>query len=456
MPLVAGVDSSTQSKKVELRDIDTGVVVASGRAAHPSTEPPCSEQDPRAWWGALVEAFAATGDARRDVVALSGAAQQHGLVVLGRDGEPLRAAKLWNDTESAPQADRLVEAIGADAWATACGSVPVAAFTITKLAWLVETHPDLAPGIDRVMLPHDYLTLRLTGEAVTDRGDASGGGWFDRETGEYRADLLGLVGGRDDWVSILPTVLGPDEVAGVLTATAADALGLRPGITVGPGTGDNMAAALGLRLRPGDVAMSLGTSGTVYAVSPASTSDPSGTVAGFCDAAGGYLPLVCTLNATKVTDTVARWLGHSRDEFAGLALRSPSGANGVSLTPYFDGERTPNRPDATGTFEGLRNTTVAADLARAAHEGVVRGLLHGLDALTAAGADTSGTLHLIGGGAKSPAYRTVAADLLGAVIRVPADDETVAAGACVQAARVHGGSAAVSSWDLRSGVDVTP
>jgi xylulokinase len=456
MPLVAGVDSSTQSTKVELRDIETGVVVASGRAAHPSTEPPRSEQDPRAWWDALVEAFAATGDARRDVVALSVAGQQHGLVVLGRDGAPLRDAKLWNDTESAPQADRLVERIGAEAWASACGSVPVPAFTITKLAWLVDTHPDLVPEIDRVMLPHDYLTFRLTGEVVTDRGDASGGGWFDRTTGDYRSDLLGLVGGRDDWASTLPTVLGPEDAAGALTSSAADALGLGPGITVGPGTGDNMAAALGLGLRPGDVAMSLGTSGTVYAVSPTPTSDPSGAVAGFCDAAGGYLPLVCTLNATKVTDTVARWLGLDRDGLAGQALGAPSGANGVSLTPYFDGERTPNLPGATGTFEGLRNTTRAADLARAAHEGVVRGLLHGLDALTAAGADTSGTLHLIGGGARSPAYRAVAADLHGSVIRVPADDETVAAGACVQAARVHSGSAAVSSWDLRSGLDVRP
>ena len=454
MPLVAGVDSSTQSTKVELRDIDTGAIVASGRGAHPPTEPPRSEQDPRAWWDALIEAFAATGDARRGVVAVSIAGQQHGLVVLGRDGEPLRAAKLWNDTESAPQADRLVERLGADAWASACGSVPVASFTIAKLAWLVETHPELVPDIDRVMLPHDYLTYRLTGEAVTDRGDASGGGWFDRSTGEYRPDLLGLVGGRDDWAATLPAVLGPYATAGSLSPDAADALGLCVGIAVGPGTGDNMAAALGLGLGPGDIAMSLGTSGTVYAVSPTPTSDRSGAVAGFCDAAGGYLPLVCTLNATKVTDTIARWLGLERDEFARLALTVPSGSNGVSLTPYFDGERTPNLPDSTGTFEGLRNTTVPADLARAAHEGVVRGLLHGLDALTAAGADTSGTLHLIGGGAQSQAYRAVIADLHGAVIRVPADDETVATGACVQAARVHAGSAGADAWDLGSGVDV--
>lgn len=456
MALVAGVDSSTQSTKVELRDIDSGELVASGRAAHPPTEPPRSEQDPRSWWDALVAAFAATGAARSEVVAVSVAGQQHGLVVLGADEEPLRPAKLWNDTESAPQATRLVEELGADAWATACGSVPVAAFTITKLAWLAEIEPATVPRITRVMLPHDYLTFRLTGHAVTDRGDASGGGWYDRATGAYRADLLDRVGGRDDWASLLPSVLGPHEVAGTLTSEAARVLGLDPGVVVGPGTGDNMAAALGLGLQRGDIAMSLGTSGTVYAVSPEPTSDRSGAVAGFCDAAGGYLPLVCTLNATKVTDTVASWLGANRDEFADLAMAAPSGANGVVLVPHFDGERTPNLPDATGTFEGLRNSTVPADLARAAHEGVVRGLLAGLDALAAAGADTRGTLHLIGGGAQSAAYRTVTADLHGKPIRVPVDDETVAAGACVQAARVHSGASATDQWRLGAGVDVAP
>ncbi|MEQ8840763.1 MAG: xylulokinase [Acidimicrobiales bacterium] len=451
MPLVAGIDSSTQSTKVELRDLDTGDVVATGRASHPPTAPPRSEQDPRAWWDALIEAFSATGAHRDEVVAVSVAGQQHGLVVLGDDGEPLRPAKLWNDTESADQATRLVAAIGADAWADACGSVPVASFTITKLRWLVETEPTLVPRIARLLLPHDYLTWRLTGAAVTDRGDASGGGWFDRATGAYRDDLLALVGGRDDWAHLLPRVLRPEEPAGPLLPAAADALGLRPGIVVGPGTGDNMAGALGLDLRPGDIAMSLGTSGTVYAVSTTPTCDRSGAVAGFCDATGNHLPLVCTLNATRVTDTVASWLGVDRDQFARLALTAPSGANGVSLTPYFDGERTPDLPHATGTFEGLRNSTVPADLARAAHEGVVRGLLHGLDALTAAGAATDGRLHLVGGGAQSRAYRGVVADLFDGSVVVPHDDETVATGACVQAAWAHGGRAATAGWTLGAG-----
>ena len=459
MALVAGVDSSTQSTKVELRDIETGLVVATGRAAHPSTEPPRSEQDPVTWWEALVAAFAETGDHRGDVVAVAVAGQQHGLVLLDEADSPLRPAKLWNDTESAAQASVLVEELGAAAWADACGSVPVAAFTITKLAWTVEHHPDLIDRIARVMLPHDYLTYRLCGEHVTDRGDASGGGWFDAAAAEYRSDLLALVGGRDDWVSLLPRVLGPSDTAGAVVDEAALALGVPAGTPVAAGTGDNMAAALGLGLRPGDLAMSLGTSGVVYAVSPTPTHDPSAAVAGFCDATGGFLPLVCTLNATKVTDTVAGWLGLGQERFSAAALAAPVGANGVTLVPYFDGERTPNLPDSTGTFEGLRNTTSPADLSRAAHEGVVRGLLHGIDALRAAGASVDGRLHLIGGGAKSPAYRQVVADLHAAPIRVPDTDETVATGACVQAAWIAGGpepGKAGEAWNLGAGIDVVP
>ncbi len=459
MPLVAGVDSSTQSTKVELRDIESGSVVATGRAPHPSTDPPRSEQDPESWWEALAVAFAETGGHRADVVAVAVAGQQHGLVLLDEFDSPLRPAKLWNDTESAPQAAALVERLGAAAWAEACGSVPVASFTISKLAWTVEHHPDLIDRIARVMLPHDYLTYRLCGEQVSDRGDASGGGWFDAEAGEYRADLLALVGGLDDWVSKLSRVLGPAETAGVVGADAAKALGIAAGVPVAAGTGDNMAAALGLGLRPGDLAMSLGTSGVVYAVSPVSTHDPTGAVAGFCDATGGFLPLVCTLNATRVTDTVAGWLGFDQEQFSAAALAAPAGCNGVTLVPYFDGERTPNLPDATGTFEGLRNTTSREDLARAAHEGVARGLLHGIDALRDAGASVDGRLHLIGGGAKSPAYRQIVADLHGEPIRVPDTDETVATGACVQAAWIAGGpdpSEISVAWNLGVGADIPP
>jgi xylulokinase len=458
MPLVAGVDSSTQSCKVEVRDLDSGETVAVGRASHPPTNPPRSEQDPNSWWQALIDAFAQVGSVARNIAALGVAGQQHGLVVLDHDDEPLRPAKLWNDTESAPQSETLVDAIGADTWARRIGSVPVASFTITKLAWLVEHEPEIVRRIAKVTLPHDYLNLRLTGVHATDRGDASGSGWFDPVSGECAEELLALVGGRDDWASLVPTVVGPTDILGLLTREAAAAIGVPAGTPVGPGSGDNMAAALGLGLSSGDASLSLGTSGVVYATSAEPTADASGNVAGFADATGAFLPLVCTLNATKVTDTVAGWFGMDHAAFAAAALRAPTGANGARLTPYFDGERTPSLPDATGTLEGLRNDTTTEDLARAAHEGVLRGLLHGLDALEQAGAAVGGRLHLIGGGAKSPAYRQILADVHGAPIRVPDDDETVATGAAVQAAALLGRPFAETTraWTLGAGIDIEP
>jgi xylulokinase len=461
MPLALGIDSSTQSTKVEARDIATGTVVARGNAAHPPTTPPVSEQDPVAWWAALTEAIGQLGEHRSDVVALSVAGQQHGLVLLGASGEPLRPAKLWNDTTSAPQADRLVEALGAEHWAGAIGSVPVAAFTITKLAWVAEHEPDLLDRVAYVMLPHDYRTWRLTGRHVTDRGDASGSGWFDPTSGKVLAQLLGIAVGGDgrQWVDRVPTVLGPDEAAGTILPEAASALGLPTDVLVGPGSGDNMGAALGLGLRPGDVAISLGTSGTVFAVSDTATHDPSGAVAGFASASGEFLPLVCTLNATKVTDTVARWLGTDPPGLADLALSAVDDPGTASLVPYFDGERTPNLPDATGTFVGLTNSTTRAQLALAAHDGVLCGLLNGVDALRNVGATIGGRMFLIGGGSRSITYRQRCADLLGQTVTVPDSDETVAAGAAVQAAAVTSGdpvSVISPRWQLGAGADVSP
>jgi xylulokinase len=434
MPLVLGVDSSTQSTKVEVRDADTGALVASGRAPHPPTVPPRSEQEPSAWWTALGEACAGLGVG--EVAAVSIAAQQMGLVPLDAAWNVVRPAKLWNDTESAPQARRLVETLGPAAWARACGSVPVASFTITKLAWLAEREPASWARLAHACVPHDWLTWRLTGRFVTDRGDASGTGWWSPVDEAYRHDLLALVAGECDWRSVLPEVLGALDVAGRLTPDAARHLGVAAHALVGAGTGDNMAAALGAGLGPGDVAISLGTSGTVYGVSDEPVIDATGLVGGFADATGRFLPLACTLNATKVTDVFARLLGLRREAFDAAALEVPSGAGGLVLVPYLDGERTPNRPEATGMLAGLRSDVSAGQIARAAVEGVVCGLLDALDALSAAAVDTSGRLVLIGGGARSRAYRRVVADLAGRPVHAPRDEELVAKGACVQAAAV--------------------
>jgi xylulokinase len=449
VPLVVGVDSSTSACKVQVRDAETGALVASGRAPHPPTTPPRSEQHPRDWESAFRAACAEAGvpDVHRPgAVAIGG--QQHGMVVLDADGAVLRPAKLWNDTESAVDADALLAALpgGAAGWADACGSVPLAAFTITKLAWLRRCEPEAFRRVARVLLPHDWLTTQVTGNHTPDRGDASGTGYWSPRDERYRTDLLELVDGSVDWEAALPAVLGPTETAGEWAEAGA---------VVAPGTGDNMAAALGLGLRPGDLALSLGTSGTAYAVSDRPSADPSGTIAGFADATGHFLPLVCTLNAMKVTDAIARVLGVDVAQLDALALAAPPGADGLVLVPHFDGERTPNRPDATGSLSGLHSDVTPDLLARAAIEGVVCNLLEGAEALPR----RDGRLFLIGGGAHSAAFRRVVADLTGRAVLVSADQELVACGAAVQAAAVLHGSSfdeLATAWDLGAGEVVEP
>ena len=466
MPLVAGIDSSTQSTKVELRDLSTGQVLGAGVAAHPTTVPPTSEQDPAVWWDALTAAMAqALGSAGRgvgpaDVAGLAVAAQQHGLVVLDRDHQVLRPAKLWNDTESAADADWLVDQIGAAAWVDGCGSLPVPAFTVSKLSWLHRREPDTFARAATVLLPHDWLNFRLTGELVTDRGDASGTGYWSPTENRYRLDLLAIVDAHKPWSDALPSVLGPWEPAGVLTQSAAAELGLVPGTPVAVGTGDNMAAALGVGLRPGEVAISIGTSGTVLATSDRAVRDPTGAVAGFADATGRFLPLVCTMNATLVTEAIGRILSVDHAALDDLALRAPPGSDGLVLVPYLAGERTPNRPGATGTLRGIRQDVSREALARAAFEGVVCGLLDGLDALHAAGVTTDGErLVLLGGGARSAAYRHVLASLAGRPVTVAVGHEAVTAGAALQAAVLVSGSGAdavTDSWRLRRGSVTEP
>jgi xylulokinase len=424
--LVAGVDSSTQSTKVEIRDAETGVVVARASAPHPGTTPPRSEQDPTEWWQAFSMAFdAALRHADVTAVdAISVGGQQHGMVVLDADRNVVRPAKLWNDTESAPDAGWLLKQLGgAAACAQKVGSVPVAAFTATKLSWLHRSEPAAWERLAHVVLPHDWMTLQLTGELVTDRGDASGTGYWSPASGEYAWDVLSVIDSGRDWSAVVPRVAQPLEVVGEWRGAA-----------VACGTGDNMAAALGLGLAVGEAVISLGTSGTVFAVSESPSTDATGAVAGLADASGRFLPLVCTLNATKVTNAVANLLGVDFAEFDRLALSAPSGAGGLTLLPYLDGERTPNLPTASGSLVGLRSNVSRGDMARAAVEGVVCGLLDGLDALQAHAPVRSVTI--VGGGARSAAYRQVLAELCDVPVQLADADEAVATGACVQAAAV--------------------
>ncbi|GAA1653836.1 xylulokinase [Georgenia ruanii] len=438
--LVAGVDSSTQSCKVVVRDAATGALRRFGQAPHPDG----TEVDPEAWWDALQVAVAAAGGLD-DVAAVSVGGQQHGLVALDAEGAVIRPALLWNDTRSAGAPAALVAELGAAEWARATGSVPVASLTVTKLRWLADHEPDSAARVAAVALPHDWLTWRLGGAGsfdtlVTDRSDASGTGYFDAARGAYRRDLLALALRRDDVEGIvLPRVVDPGARAGQGHGPLAHAV-------LGPGAGDNAAAALGLGMSAGDVAISVGTSGVVSAVAAAPVADPSGLVSGFADATGAYLPLACTLNGSRVLDATARLLGVDHARLSALALAAEPGAGGLTLVPYLEGERTPNLPDATGSLLGLTLGSLTPEgLARAAVEGLLCGLADGLAALEAQDVAVE-RIRLIGGAARSEALRRLAPAVLGRPVTVPEPGEYVADGAARQAAWVLSGAAEPPAW----------
>jgi len=436
--LIAGVDSSTQSVKIVIRAADTGELVREGRAPHPDG----TEVDPLHWKTALDNAIAQAGGLA-DVSAISVGGQQHGMVALDESGDVIRPALLWNDTRSASQAETLNSEMGGNqAMADAVGSVLVASFTASKVRWMAENEKTNADRVHSIALPHDWLSWQLQGgkdfsKLFTDRSDASGTGYFDPQSATYRRDILAkaLLSDREIY---LPTIVAPSTFGGATSA----------GIPIAPGAGDNAAAALGVQAEPGDVVISLGTSGTAFAVSTTSTHDSSGAVAGFADASGRFLPLVCTLNAARIFDAATTILGKTHDEVGALALSSVPGAHGLTLLPYFEGERTPNRPTATGVFSEMNiANSNPADMARAMIEGMLSGLADAVAALEDLGVDIKRVL-IIGGAAKNPAVGQIASALFGRPVLIPPAGEYVADGAAKQAAWALLGGDTPPVWDL--------
>jgi xylulokinase len=436
--LIAGVDSSTQSVKIVIRAADTGELVREGRAPHPDG----TEVDPTHWKNALDVAIAQAGGLD-DVAAISVGGQQHGMVALDKSGEVIRPALLWNDTRSAAQAESLNSEMGGNqAMADAVGSVLVASFTASKVRWMAENEKKNADRVHALALPHDWLSWQLQGgkdfsKLFTDRSDASGTGYFDPKSSTYRRDILAkaLLSDRDVY---LPAIIAPSTFGGTTTH----------GIPIAAGAGDNAAAALGVQAEPGDVVISLGTSGTAFAVSTTATHDSSGAVAGFADASGRFLPLVCTLNAARIFDAATTILGKTHDEVGALALSSIPGAHGLTLLPYFEGERTPNRPDATGVFSGMNiANSNPADIARAMIEGMLSGLADAVQSLADLGVDIKRVL-IIGGAAKNPAVGQIASALFGRPVLIPPAGEYVADGAAKQAAWALLGGNTPPVWNL--------
>lgn len=443
-PFVAGVDSSTQSCKVVICDPASGRIIREGRASHPEG----SEVAPQAWWDAFLEAVRAAGGFD-DVRALSVGGQQHGMVCLDSQGEVIRPALLWNDTRSAGAAEELIcergdgdRERGARWWAQATGLVPVASFTVTKLRWLADNEPENARKIAAVCLPHDWLSWRIRGgfEAVgleglcTDRSDASGTGYMDRADAVYRREILAQalrISLEEAEGIILPKICEPMEAMGC--GDLAQGWGE---IAIGPGCGDNAGAALGVGLGVGQALLSLGTSGVVAVVSETPVEDPSGQVAGFADASGHWLPLACTLNASRILDAIGAMSGLSYEELDEAALSLPN-AGGLRLVPYFEGERTPNLPDATARLEGmtLKNST-RAHLARAGVEGMLAHMRFALECVRELGVPIEKVL-VVGGGARSRAVRSLAAEFLGVPVEFPEAAEYVALGAARQAGMLH-------------------
>ena len=439
-PLVLGIDSSTQATKALLVDAESGEVLEQRRASHPEG----TEVDPRAWLAAVDEAAGPLLD-RAEAVGVGG--QQHGMVLLDESGEVVRDALLWNDTRSADAATALIEEMGGpQASVEEIGSLMVASFTASKLRWVRDEEPENAKRAARVLLPHDFVSLHLAESGAapfTDRGDASGTGYYSTREEAWKPELVEAALGKSLGLPRLPSA--PNEV---MARTAS-------GAAIAAGTGDNMGAALGLSLGPGDVSVSIGTSGVCAMVSDARPGDASGTVTGFADATGRFLPMTTTINASRILEAGRALLGVSHDEMAELALASEPGANGVTLLPYFDGERTPNRPHARATLTGMSTSTTREDVARAYVEGLLCSLADGIAALEERTGTAARRITLIGGGARSRAIQQLAPAIFGREVTIAPDGEFVALGAARQAAWALAGTEEPPAWEISGSRVVT-
>lgn len=437
--LFIGIDSGTQSTKVVLVDGESARVLATHSTPYgirPSSVPGSKEQDPAIWVDAIERGIAAVlaadGVLPSTVAAIGISGQQHGFVPLDETGSVIRPAKLWCDTSTAAEAASLLERLGGLAGAIAVlGTGIPAGFTASKILWLKEHEPANFARLASVLLPHNYLAYWLTGVKVMEWGDASGTALMDVRRREWALTALEAVDAG--LLSTLPPLVHPRTPAGVVRPDLARRWGFGPDVIVS-GSGDNMMGAIGTgNVRAGVVTASLGTSGTIYACSEHAIVDPRGEIAGFCDATGRWLPLACTMNVTVATNLVSRLFGFDHDGLTRAAAGVPPGADGLVLVPFFEGERTPDVPDGTGVWMGVRDRTMTpGHMARAAIEGVTLGLNYGLNRMRALGVSPT-EVRLTGGGSMNPLWRQVAADVFNCPVVCPSAREGAAFGAALHA-----------------------
>ncbi len=437
-----GIDCGTQGTKAIVLDAASGKVLGQGSAAHNmiSGANGRREQDVQQWLAAFEqatrEALIQAGISGAEIQGIGVSGQQHGLVLLDKQGQVLRPAKLWCDTETAPENDRLLEYLGGESGSLARLGVAIApGYTVSKLLWTLEQHPGVFAQIDKILLPHDYLNYWLTGRCCSEYGDASGTGYFNVRTREWDLPLLEHIDPSGRLCQALPELLGAQQPVGQILPHIAQLLELNPSALVSSGGGDNMMGAIGTgNIQPGAITMSLGSSGTVYAFADQPQVSEQPSVATFCSSSGGWLPLICTMNLTNASSAIRELLGLDIAAFNEAVSQAPIGAEGVLMLPFLNGERVPALPHATGSILGLDSSNLTrANLSRAVVEGTTFGLRYGLDLLRANGI-RSDNIRLIGGGAKSAVWRQIVADVMNTPVICTEHSEAAALGAAIQAA----------------------
>jgi len=436
MKTVAGIDLGTQSMKVVIYDYEKKEIIE--KASCPMdliSEADGTREQTTEWFDKGLEVCFGklSAENKKTIEAIGVSGQQHGFVPLDKDGKALYNIKLWCDTSTTAECDEITKAAGGDAAVVdALGNLMLTGFTAPKILWLKKNKPEAFAKLTYIMLPHDYLNYKLTGEYVMEYGDSSGTALFDSKNRCWSKKICDIIDAG--LLAKLPKLIEAHEVAGKVSAEAAAAYGIPAGIPVSAGGGDNMMGAVGTgTVADGFLTMSMGTSGTLYGYSDKPIADPANGLSGFCSSTGGWLPLLCTMNCTVATEFVRGLFQMDVKELDGEAAKAPCGSEGVLVVPFFNGERTPNLPNGRASITGLTAAnTNRANIARASLESAVFAMRGGLDAFRKLGFQPK-EIRLIGGGSKSPLWRQIAADVMNLPIRVPALDEAAALGGAVQA-----------------------